>query len=346
MFMESDHEAIRLIAGELADAEILDLKMVHGGGNNRLYQITTGKEKYALKHYLRRPGDPRDRLGAEVAALTLLNGKAAPSLIAIDRERDCALHEWVDGVPVDHVSRADIEAALAVVMRLWQLGQAPDLPPQPLAIDAFLSGDALAKKVQARLVRLEAVQADYPAVAHFLEKEFLPFRQQTMTSIHHSYQQAGRGFSADLPQVYRLLNPSDFGFHNALRLTDGRLVFLDYEFFGWDDPVKLACDFFLHPGMEITEIERIPFLSGMARLLHNDSTFLWRVHTLLPLFGLCWCLIMLNEFLPEGWQRRAFTAGQENKKAAQARQLHKAQRLLHALRDGSLMQRFTNMMTL
>ena len=40
----------------------------------------------------------------------------------------------------------------------------------------------------------------------------------------------------------RALSPSDFGLHNALRGQDGQLRFVDFEYFGWDDPVKLVSD--------------------------------------------------------------------------------------------------------
>ena len=50
------------------------------------------------------------------------------------------------------------------------------------------------------------------------------------------------------PQRLRVLSPSDFGFHNALRRPDGTIVFVDFEYFGWDDPAKMMADAMLHPG--------------------------------------------------------------------------------------------------
>ena len=338
-----DNEGVRHIAGELAGTEILDMAVMQGGGNNRLYRIITSRSSYALKFYLRQAGDPRDRLGAEVTALTLLDGVDAPRLIAVDRKNCCTLQEWVSGVAVGSVTRADVDAALALVGRLLQISQKPAMPTLPLAADASLSGAALSRQVQARLLRLRTVQGEYPYLSHFLGEEFSPFWEQTTAAIQSYYQRAPMDFASELPAAHRLLSPSDFGFHNALRTANNRLVFLDYEYFGWDDPAKLAGDFFLHPGMQISFAERIPFVRGMAQLIPNDTTFLWRIKTLLPLFGLCWCLIILNEFLPDGWQRRAFAAGRENRETALARQLQKAQQLLGTLRDGSLVQHLSDL---
>ena len=53
-------------------------------------------------------------------------------------------------------------------------------------------------------------------------------------------------------RTQRALSPSDFGLHNAMRGEDGRLRFIDFEYFGWDDPVKLVSDTALHPGQQFS----------------------------------------------------------------------------------------------
>ena len=101
------------------------------------------------------------------------------------------------------------------------------------------------------------------------------------------------------------MSPSDFGFHNAVRDRDGDLVFLDFEYFGWDDPVKLALDFELHPGMTLSESLRARWQDGLAEIFQGDDPA-WsaRVAAWRPLLGLRWTLILLNEFLPERWRHR------------------------------------------
>ena len=56
-------------------------------------------------------------------------------------------------------------------------------------------------------------------------------------------------WAGPLGEADRVVSPSDFGFHNALRTEDGRLAFLDFEYAGWDDPAKLVCDFELQPAV-------------------------------------------------------------------------------------------------
>ena len=46
------------------------------------------------------------------------------------------------------------------------------------------------------------------------------------------------------------------------------------------------------------------------------------------LCGLCWCLIILNEFLPTPWQRRVLAGGADDTAAMLRTQLGKAGALL------------------
>src|SRR5690606_1492036 len=77
----------------------------------------------------------------------------------------------------------------------------------------------------------------------------------------------------ELAPRFRLLSPSDFGFHNMLRRDDGSLAFIDFEYFGWDDPAKLAADFLLHAGHKLTPALAARFEAGMRALFSADPQF-------------------------------------------------------------------------
>ena len=78
--------------------------------------------------------------------------------------------------------------------------------------------------------------------------------------------------------------------------------FLDFEYFGWDDPVKLIADFSHHAAMNLSEeIEHLWF-SGVSEIYGKH--LLSRLSSAWPLYGLNWCLIILNEFKDEVWSRR------------------------------------------
>jgi len=110
-------------------------------------------------------------------------------------------------------------------------------------------------------------------------------------------------------------------------------VFLDFEYFGWDDPVKLAADFLLHPGMVLTEGQKRRFLEGVGHVFADDPEFRIRLNQHYPLYALRWAMIVLNEFLPEKWRRRKYAGTQVEREAAQQRQLDKAQTFLAMARS-------------
>ena len=147
----------------------------------------------------------------------------------------------------------------------------------------------------------------------------------------HAVTTAGFAFDAELPQEWRSLVPSDFGFHNSLRRPDGSLAFLDFEYFGWDDPVKLTADILLHPGRPLEPAQRKRFRQAATRLYGGDPAFASRLSAYLPLFGLRWVLILLNEFIPERWQRRVLAGETGSWSDVKARQLAHARAFLASL---------------
>lgn len=143
---------------------------------------------------------------------------------------------------------------------------------------------------------------------------------------------AGGDFSAELLHERRSLIPADFGFHNSLRRRDGALAFIDFEYFGWDDPVKLTADTLLHPGTSLAAPQSERFRRGAVRLYGGDATFEQRLSAYLPLFALRWTLIVLNEFIPERWERRLMSGMvAKSWKNAKAAQLAKARAMIASL---------------
>ena len=80
----------------------------------------------------------------------------------------------------------------------------------------------------------------------------------------------------------------------------------------------------------------------MRALFSTDPTFAQRLDALKPLFGLCWVLILLNEFVPERFARRAFAGAAVDAAAARERQLRRARELLVSLRGTHVGARATH----
>lgn len=339
-----DHEGERTagalfeIAARLAGRRVVLVEPVRGGGNNRLHRVVAADgTALALKSYLRDADDRRDRLGTEFAALRFLAAQGAvevPPAVASDPESGHALYGWVAGEAVGLPAIADIEAAAAFAARLKQFKGISGAKTLPQASEACLGAFDLVSQVEARFTRLLGAAAPRGALQRFLLQEMRPALDRHICAARLAYDAAGLDFAAPLGPEFRTLSPSDFGFHNALRDASGRLVFLDFEYFGWDDPVKLTADFLWHPGMALEAKLRRHFTALMVNLFRDDPHFRVRLGALYPLYGLRWTAIVLNEFLPERWRRRVFAGlggGPTDRLAILSRQLARAQGLVRRL---------------
>jgi len=322
------------IAADLCRADVLAIAQLGGGRNSRVFRVETAAATYALKLYPPRAAGEHDRLGVETAALRWMerHGFAmVPRVIAADRDRGAVLLSWAEGDLVrEGVGKAEIEQACDFLRRLHMLRTTPAVPPDDLAAEACLSVSEIERQLHSRIASLRVLEE--PSLTTFLAEHAEPALATRIGGAREAMIAAGQ-LMADLPQSRRSQVPSDFGFHNALRGADGRLTFIDFEYFGWDDPAKLVADILLHPGTPIDDAARAQLHSGALEIYGDDPGFAARLKALLPLFGLRWALILLNEFRPERWQRRVLAGATENWASAKQRQLAAARAMLdrHAM---------------
>jgi hypothetical protein len=329
------------IAQDLLGDRRAALTQIRGGGNNRVYRVTrTGTaDALALKLYAPPGTDHEDavaRLHREFDGLQFLGAHgftAVPKAIAVERDALAALYEWVDGSKPAFLESADrkaddIGAAIRFIRDLHRLSRRPGITFGDSAREACLSGDELLRQIEKRVAALTALIAESD-LQDFISGTFRPALDQATRRLRDWAAESGEALATDLAPARRLLSPSDFGFHNALRRADGQLVFIDFEYFGWDDPVKLLADFVWHPAMQLSAGERAAFLGeNLALLAADDPALPDRFNAQFPLYGLRWAAILLNEFFPERWQRRVFAgkdaATAETWAAAKSRQLSRA----------------------
>jgi len=332
---EAPDPRVAAVVAALCPEPVARIARTGGGGNSRLYRVDAAGRSYALKSYPPKGDDPRDRLGVECRALGFMaaHGVACvPRLFASDAAQGFGLFEWIDGAVVTDPGVADIDQAVAFLAAIRTLGAVPGADRMPSASEACLSGAEIVRQITARSARLAALAPNEPALAGFLAERVAPLLVELAAWTEAGYRAAGLAFDADLAPELRALIPADFGFHNALRQADGRLVFIDFEYFGWDDPVKLTADFLLHPAMALPEALKRRFGGAICdAFAPRDAAFPDRLRLLYPLFAMRWCLILLNEFLPDQWARRARAGASLEWPTAKRRQLERAGALLDSI---------------
>lgn len=326
------------LCGLLGEAVVL-LEPIGGGRNSQVYRVTCRSgRRVVAKSYSPHPFGEQDRLRVEFSSLQFLRRHGVtnvPEPIAADLAAQCAVYEAIDGTPMPSstVTARDIDDVVAFLARLRALSGHPESRSLPPAAEACFSVGALTDCIEQRLCRLAAATRDkadgpYRALRAFIQGRFRLALDEIVRWCHAECERVGRPVAQELPEAERTLSPSDVGFHNALR-REGRIVFLDFEYFGWDDPAKLAADFLLHPAMELSPALKRRFVSELlSRFDSGGDALPTRLRIVYPLYGLKWCLIFLNEFVPQDLSRRDFAQREVQERGeVQAEQLAKAQRM-------------------
>jgi hypothetical protein len=183
----------------------------------------------------------------------------------------------------------------------------------------------------ARLAALEAADA-HDRAARLLIGDLRALWQRLAPAVRGQARRLGLAPEAELPPDQRCLSPSDFGFHNALQAADGSIVFLDFEYAGWDDPARMAADFFAQIAVPVPPVHLDHFLAACLAPFPGAADLSLRARLLRPVYQVKWCCIALAVFLPTSLARRLFADSRAEIGHLKQAQLFKAQQILNLLK--------------
>ena len=278
-----------------------NVEKLKGRGNSRLFKLSFHKKNsILLKDYPDLSIDLRPRMQTEVNALKLVEsiGKT-PKVLAFNKPQNIAFYEFIEGEGMYNIEDHHINQALNFIEDLQSFkGKAI----WGEASEACLSERQLAGQISYRFDRL--VKITNKDLNKFLVSTFKPLLNKTFEYSEKNW--PSNNLEKELPEWKQAFSPSDFGFHNAILKGSGDLVFFDFEYFGRDDPVKLIADFVWHPGMKLKNSQKKDWLKGAFDIFKSDTQLIKRFSSAWPLYGLRWALIVLNEFLDDGWRKRTY----------------------------------------
>jgi hypothetical protein len=311
---DAPREVARQLLDRIGRRGDFALAALPGGRNNRVWRIRADETDFLFKRYYWAENDPRDRMGHEWDFLSYLHGigsSAAPQALAADRENRCALIEFINGATpsLSEIAEPEILSAAEFfagmnAARFSDAGRA-----LPVASEACFSLEEHVETTARRVGRLDQIVLDGDvarAAREFASESLLPLWNRVRERIIEMAQQNG-GMKRKLLPEERCVSPSDFGFHNSLRAPAGGLRFVDFEYSGWDDPAKTIADFANQPDMLLDSHLGDIFRARAIALFPDADSLAARLRLLTPLYQIKWACICLNEFLPAGSARRAFT---------------------------------------
>ncbi|KZN54986.1 phosphotransferase [Pseudoalteromonas luteoviolacea] len=271
---------------------------VIGGANNLGVKIEAGGQTWFLKCFEATHHNTRQKqLNEFLFSQAIYNAGtlATPKPIAINTTHNVSLFEYIEGSKVEHATSSAVAAAISFVKSINS-----STPRQTLNI-ASESADSLlgfADIIKNRLDKFSHTCLDNTQLSH----EF----QSTLNNIRRRYNTVTQEVPAHWVNKIdqNVVSPSDFGFHNAIS-RDNQFYFIDFEYAGMDTAWKLFTDFFSQPAVpvDIAYAKKFLSLAIFQPLKCNPQDTL----KVFELTLLKWCLIMLNEFLPDVQARRIFS---------------------------------------
>ena len=315
--MSSDdlpYEIARALLGRVGHAGDIALTPIPGGRNNRVWHLRAGGTDFLLKRYYWSESDRRDRMGHELDFLRYLRGigsTAAPGPLAADPDSRFALLEFIHGATpaLPEIAEADVHAAADFFAEMNASRFSESGRALPVASEACFSLQEHIETTARRVARLDQIVSEGElsrAACEFASDQLLPLWNRVRARIVEMAPETG-GLERALTPEERCVSPSDFGFHNTLRTSGGALRFVDFEYSGWDDPAKSIADFANQPDMLLDAHLGDLFRARASALFPDAGALAARLAMLTPLYQVKWACICLNEFLPAGSARRAFT---------------------------------------
>lgn len=308
-----EREIAALVAESGRGKPRIALEPCPAGGNNRVYRVMLPGETLIAKWYFAHPSDPRDRLGAETSLLRYAAEAGiacVPRLVGSSREANLALYSYVEGdkPAPGEIDAAHVDAAALFFRRLNEPGARRHGNDLPVASDACFSIAAHLQLLERRIARIAAIapRSDLDAEALRFAASIGGRWTDLRSEVIAGAKALGLPPEKELAGEARCVSPSDFGFHNAIRRASGELCFIDFEYAGWDDPAKMVCDFFCEPAVPVAESHLDRFVGAALAGGADARAAAARARLLLPVHRMKWACIMLNQFVPDGAQRRRF----------------------------------------
>ena len=258
------------------------IKSTTNGVNSNVYIID--ENKFVLKFY-RSDNNQPSRLERENYALNLFDKYKidnVPKIISISKEHNCCLMSYLEGETVNNFKSEYLSQFAFFYKKILEISE-KERNNNFGSIDTCPRLNLLIHQINKRIenlkkeknIKLKIVLNKLFHLVNFLEKTINPYHYNNLRTE---------------------LSVVDFGINNVL-LNNHKLFFIDFEFFGLDNPVHLISDTISHPANNLSLEDQISFLDILSNCHINKAEVINAFNGTNILFDIKWCLIMLNPFL-------------------------------------------------
>tara|TARA_R110002050_G_scaffold31905_1_gene81546 strand:- start:6859 stop:7860 length:1002 start_codon:yes stop_codon:yes gene_type:complete len=285
---------------KVTNDDIFKIEKIGAGQNNSIFKIIGRKNTYALKKYSNT--QMNNRKNREIFAINLfkeLNIENVPKALHDFKGESLVLYTWIEGKTKTSFTHNTLKKFSDFHININSKITEAKLKEIPEASETCLSIDRIRSQIDKRISEYKEIYSQEPDLKSYLEKDLIPLYEKNIKSIDISL------YKKDLDLKDQAAIVSDFGLHNALIDDSENVNFIDFEYFGRDDPVTCIANFILHPGMNLLKDEADFFIKNILYFhKRKDKSIVERYKDLLPFYSIRWALIILNEFIPEKWKHR------------------------------------------
>jgi len=285
--------------GHLFSSKIKEIQQIDNlGCNNQVFKLLLSDGSYSVvKKYVDKGADGWNRGETEFKALKYLRRVGfhdVPEPRIYDSENRLGVYSFEEGevLSTDRVTLSDARLMGRFLAKLHTLKDFSYFSP---ARSACLSIQDYVDVLDRRLKTLNIPpESDLLKKSHsFLISSVVPAIEKAKKKLHGKFTEDER--KRQLENDEQVLTPADFGFHHAIRKSSGNLVFIDFEYFGRDDPARQLLDFKHHDknrdaGREI----KATFFEAYNEFSPISEELKKRMDVLDPIVGITWTLIYLN----------------------------------------------------
>lgn len=311
--IDSDSGKIKKFVGKNLKKEVCSVEALNSW-NSGVFKVICGDgEAVLVKAYNE---DNKNRADVEFGALDFLfkrGFRKVPAPLFRDEGNKFCAYEYIDGkkLKTEDIGPKEIKSAVSLLVEIALLAHKTEYGDLPEASEACFSFKRYVENIDWRIscLKKEAKLSGDARLKDFLEKDISVFRDEVVEYIKNGVEKYKLNYEEELNGEERILSPSDVGFHNILSKESGELFFIDFEYFGWDDPAKTVSDFLLEPAVPFPDEYRSCFIENFRDKINTGENFKKRLSLIYPLLGLKWSLIILNDYLPNSQRRGKIPAG-------------------------------------
>ena len=232
-------------------------RRLNGGINNEVYACKSDKGSFIVKKF-NYPNGTRNKLKAEAEFLKYANIVAqefVPKLILEDTKKRIILMEIIEGKRFAENRLPTHDQIKAAISFFRKLNCDKSIAKDVITLNAAEAFECITDHCNNIRQRIDRMSIDH------LPSEFILVGSDILKRLNNNAEELSANINnlihAEELQDYIskdqfCISPSDFGFHNAI-YTDEGVKFIDFEFAGWDDPMKATIDFFLQPQLPVPE---------------------------------------------------------------------------------------------